>query len=158
MVKDGKIVEEKSVKAAVMAGTVTGEKADGLKIDDHQHLFNGVMVTGGKYAIKDADLSFVGNGGNDFQGYGAGVMTTGDADVTMDNSRIHVEGAIRSAVWCGGESHLHVKDTVIDSSTRIPLTRISEPVRSHDENRALRAWSFRQLSCHQCAGRRTGHL
>lgn len=121
MVKDGKIVEEKSVKAAVMAGTVTGEKAEGLKIDDHQHLFNGVMVTGGKYAIKDADLSFVGNGGNDFQGYGAGIMTTGDADVTVESSRVHVEGAIRSAIWCGGESHLSVKDTVIDSIDADPF-------------------------------------
>lgn len=115
MVKDGKIVEEKSVQAAILGGEVTGEKAVGLKIDDRQHLFNGVMITGGKYAIEGADLSFVGNGGNDFQGYGAGVMTTGDADVVMTDSRIHVEGSIRSAVWCGGESHLLVKDSVIDS-------------------------------------------
>ena len=115
MVQDGKIVEEKSVKAAILSGEVTGEGAKNLKIDDHQHLFNGVMVTGGKYAIDHADLRFVGNGGNDFQGYGAGVMTTGDADVVVSDSRIHVEGAIRSAVWCGGESHLLVKDSVIDS-------------------------------------------
>ncbi len=114
-VNDGKIVEEKSVRAAILGGEVSGEKAIGLRIDDRQHLFNGVMITGGKYTIEGADLSFVGNGGNDFQGYGAGVMTTGDADVTVENSRVHVEGAIRSAMWCGGESHLYVKDTVIDS-------------------------------------------
>ena len=73
------------------------------------------MVTGGKYRIENADMSFIGHGGNDFQGYGAGVMTTGDADVVMTNSRIHVEGAIRSAVWVGGKSHMLVKDSVIDS-------------------------------------------
>ena len=105
-VKDGKIVEDKSVKAAILGGTVSGEKAENLKIDNHEHLFNGVMVTGGKYEIDGADLTFVGNGGNDFQGYGAGIMTTGDADVVVKDARIHVEGAIRSAVWCGGESHL----------------------------------------------------
>lgn len=120
-VENGKIVEEKSVRAAVLGGEVSGEKAVDLKIDDHQHLFNGVMVTGGKYDIENADLTFVGNGGNDFQGYGAGIMTTGDADVTVKNSRVHVEGAIRSAVWCGGESHLKVTDSVIDSIDADPF-------------------------------------
>ena len=121
MVKDGKIVEEKSVRAAILGGEISGTQAKNLKIDDRQHLFNGVMITGGKYDVDGADLSFVGNGGNDFQGYGAGIMTTGDADVTVENSRIHVEGAIRSAVWCGGESHLKVKDTVIDSIDADPF-------------------------------------
>ena len=119
--KDGKIVEEKSVRAAILAGDISGEKAEHLKINDHEHMFNGVMVTGGKYEIDDADLTFVGNGGNDFQGYGAGIMTTGDADVTVKNARIHVEGAIRSAVWCGGESHLKVEDSVIDSKDADPF-------------------------------------
>jgi hypothetical protein len=120
-VKDGKIVEEKSVRAAVLDGAVSGTEAKGLKINDHQHLFNGVMITGGKYEIDGADLSFVGNGGNDFQGYGAGIMTTGDAEVEVKNSRVHVEGAIRSAIWCGGESHLKVTDTVIDSIDADPF-------------------------------------
>jgi hypothetical protein len=120
-VKDGQIVEEKSVRAAVLGGTVSGTEAKDLKIDDHQHLFNGVMITGGKYEIDGADLSFVGNGGNDFQGYGAGIMTTGDAEVEVKNSRVHVEGAIRSAIWCGGESHLKVTDTVIDSIDADPF-------------------------------------
>lgn len=120
-VDGGKIVEEKSVRAAILDGEVSGAAAKNLKIDDHQHLFNGVMITGGKYAIDGADLNFIGNGGNDFQGYGAGVMTTGDADVTVTNSRIHVEGAIRSAVWCGGESHLKVTDSVIDSIDADPF-------------------------------------
>jgi hypothetical protein len=120
-VKDGEIVEEKSVRAAVLGGAVSGTEAKGLKINDHQHLFNGVMITGGKYEIDGADLSFVGNGGNDFQGYGAGIMTTGDAEVAVKNSRVHVEGAIRSAIWCGGESHLKVTDTVIDSIDADPF-------------------------------------
>lgn len=120
-VKDGKIDEGKSVRAAILAGDISGQKAENLKIDDKEHLFNGVMITGGKYEIDGADLSFVGNGGNDFQGYGAGVMTTGDADVTVKNARIHVEGAIRSAVWCGGESHLKVEHSVIDSLDADPF-------------------------------------
>lgn len=120
-VKDGEIVEDKSVKAAILGGTVSGEKAENLKIDNHEHLFNGVMVIGGKYEIDGADLNFVGNGGNDFQGYGAGIMTTGDADVVVKDARIHVEGAIRSAVWCGGESHLKVEDSVIDSKDADPF-------------------------------------
>jgi hypothetical protein len=120
-VKDGQIVEEKSVRAAILGGEVSGTAAKDLKINDKQHLFNGVMITGGKYDIDGADLSFVGNGGNDFQGYGAGIMTTGDADVTVENSRVHVEGAIRSAIWCGGESHLKVQDTVIDSIDADPF-------------------------------------
>lgn len=45
-VKDGKIVEEKSVRAAILAGDISGEKAEHLKINDHEHMFNGVMVTG----------------------------------------------------------------------------------------------------------------
>lgn len=120
-VENGKVVEDKSVGAAVLSGEISGEKADGLRINDRQHLFNGVMVTGGKYAIRNAELSFVGNGGNDFQGYGAGIMTTGDADVTVESTRVHVEGAIRSALWCGGESYLHVRDSVIDSIDADPF-------------------------------------
>ena len=53
-VKDGKIVEEKSVRAAVLAGEVSGEKATDLRIDDRQHLFNGLMIMNGKYAIENA--------------------------------------------------------------------------------------------------------
>jgi|GEM_PF-1296748 len=112
-VKDGEVVAEKSVSDAVLSGSVDGKSAKDVVIKANNHNFNGFMVMGGEYAIENAQLDLVGNGGNDFQGYGAGIMTHGDSKVKIDNCKINVHGAIRSAIWCGGQSIVDIKDTVV---------------------------------------------
>ena len=72
-----------------------------------------MMIMGGEYTVQNADITVHGCGGNDFQGYGAGIMTSGDAKVTIDGCVIHNEGAIRSAIWCGGQSVVDVRNTVV---------------------------------------------
>ena len=118
----GTVIEEKSALSAVIDGEVKDGECLDVSITSRDENFNGICVCGkGPYTVSGADVSLMGNGGNDFIGYGAGIMTTGDADVVVKDARIHVEGAIRSAVWCGGESHLKVEDSVIDSKDADPF-------------------------------------
>lgn len=112
-VEDGQVVEDKSVSAAVLSGEVDGKHAKDVVIDAKNHMFNGFMVMGGEYDITGAKLDLTGNGGNDFQGYGAGIMTSGDAQVKIDSCNINVNGAIRSAIWAGGQSKVDVTNTVV---------------------------------------------
>ena len=111
-VKDGEVVADKTIPAAY-TGEVDGKAAKNVTIEANDHMFNGFMVMGGDYAIQNARITVRGCGGNDFQGYGAGIMTSGDAKVEIDGCVIHNEGAIRSAIWCGGQSIVNVKNTVV---------------------------------------------
>jgi hypothetical protein len=114
-VDDGKVVPEKSVKAAVVGGQVSDTSATGVSITSNEERFNGILVTGNsKYSIVDPTIKFTGNGGNDFAGYGAAIMSSGTADVTLSNAKITNKGAVRTAVFVGGNSTMHVNNTSID--------------------------------------------
>jgi hypothetical protein len=108
------LVPEKSVSAAIKAGTVTDTEAEGVVLESHDDNFNGIVVDGdGEYLIKDCKMVLDGHGGDDFAGYGAGIMTTGNAKVTIDNAEIDTTGAIRTAIWCGGNSKVLVKNSTV---------------------------------------------
>jgi hypothetical protein len=114
-VDDGKVVPEKSVKAAVVGGHVSDTTATGVSITSNEERFNGILVTGNsKYKIVSPTIKFTGNGGNDFAGFGAAIMSSGTADVTVSNAKITNKGAVRTAVFVGGNSTMHVKNTTID--------------------------------------------
>jgi hypothetical protein len=114
-VDDGKVVAEKSVKAAVVGGQVSDTAATGVSITSNEESFNGILVTGNsKYRIVSPTIKFTGNGGNDFAGFGAAIMSSGMADVTVSNAKITNKGAVRTAVFVGGNSTMHVKNTTID--------------------------------------------
>ncbi len=42
----------------------------------------------GPYTVSGADVSLMGNGGNDFIGYGAGIMSGDDAVLTVEDSAL----------------------------------------------------------------------
>jgi hypothetical protein len=114
-VDDGKVIAEKSVKAAVVGGQVSDTAATGVSIISNEERFNGILVTGNsKYRIVSPTITFTGNGGNDFAGFGAAIMSSGTADVTVSNAKITNKGAVRTAVFVGGNSTMHVKNTTID--------------------------------------------
>lgn len=114
-VNDSAYVAQKSVAAIVSRGQVTGGGAKDIRIVSNEEKFNGVVVTGNsKYTIDNPVIQLTGNGGNDFAGYGAALMSSGTANVTVNNARITNRGCIRTAVFAGGNSTMRVNNSNIE--------------------------------------------
>ncbi len=116
-VENGKYIPGKSVAAAVVGGTVGDGSAKDVSITSKNENFNGIMVTGDEpatYSIENPVISFTGNGMNDFAGYGAAIMTKGKAEVTIDKAKINNTGAVRTAIWVGGDSTTTINDSEIE--------------------------------------------
>ncbi len=116
-VENGKYMPDSSVAAAVVGGTVTSSEARDVKITSVGEKFNGIMVTGDSkfsYSIVNPVINLTGNGANDFVGYGAAIMTAGKAQVTIDKANINNTGAVRTAIWVGGDSVTTVNDSYIE--------------------------------------------
>lgn len=114
-VKDGELVPEKSVLAAVAEGEVSGSAASNVRITSIGEKFNGIIVTGdSKYAITNPKIDFAGNGGNDFVGFGAAVLTEGNSDVTIENAEITTAGVVRTAIFVGGNSTAKINNSSIE--------------------------------------------
>jgi hypothetical protein len=109
------IVENKSVKAAILGGTVSATGASKIKINSQGDNFNGIYVAdGGSYTLKDAQIDFHGNGSNDFAGYGAAVMATGKGStLVLDRVTINTRGVVRTAAIVGDGGSLIVKNSTI---------------------------------------------
>ncbi|MFT4197331.1 MAG: hypothetical protein QM601_05385 [Pseudoxanthomonas sp.] len=113
-VEDNKVVEDKSVTSALVGGSYDGNAAKGVAITSHENLLNGIIVTGdSKYTLDDPVIELVGYGGNDFAGWGAAIMASGKAELTVNNPKIHTKGAVRTAVFVGGHSTVHVNNADI---------------------------------------------
>jgi hypothetical protein len=114
-VEDGVYDSERSVEAAWISGTVTDSSATGLELASVGENFNGIVVLGNSsYTIDEPVITFTGNGGNDFSGYGAAIVSKGSSDVTVNNATIINEGCIRTAVFAGGSSTMTVTESVIE--------------------------------------------
>lgn len=117
-VKDGKYVPEKSVESAVVGGPVTNTEAKDISITSVGEKFNGIIVTGDNastYSIINPVIRMTGNGMNDFAGFGASIMTEGKAEVTIENADINNTGAVRTAIWVGGDSVTTVNNSEIET-------------------------------------------
>jgi len=119
-VDNGAIVPRKSISAAVSGGKVTGDSATDLNITSIGKEFNGIILTGDSkysYSIINPRFNLTGDGANDFAGIGAAIMTTGQADVTIKNASIITNGCVRTAIWTGGHSIIHVNDSSIETGS-----------------------------------------
>jgi hypothetical protein len=115
-VNDGKYMPEKSVAASVGGGTVNDASASDVKITSVGDKFNGIIVTGdSRYTVNNPVINMTGNGGNDFAGFGAAIMTDGKAEVTIENARIRTTGAVRPAIWVGGNSTVTINNSDIET-------------------------------------------
>ena len=95
------MIEEKSALSAVIDGEVKDGECLDVSITSRDENFNGICVGGkGPYTVSGADVSLMGNGGNDFIGYGAGIMSGDDAVLTVEDSCITTKGAARGAMFC----------------------------------------------------------
>jgi hypothetical protein len=119
-IKDGKVQDHQSVAAAIKSGDVTGAWAKNVKIVARDDAFNGIFVDGeGEYVIDGADIDLEGLGGNDFNGYGAAIMSHGTAKVTVNHANIHVRGASRNSFFVGEHSEMTINDSVLYNETGI---------------------------------------
>ena len=114
-IDNGAYVPKKSVAAAGIGGKVTETFATDVSVISKGEKFNGIVVTGDStYSIVNPKMDMTGNGGNDFAGFGAAIMSSGNAKVTVDRAHITTRGAIRTAVFVGGNSTMTVNDSFIE--------------------------------------------
>ncbi len=105
--------EAKSVPAAQIEGDVTDTEAKGLVVDSRGDYFSGVYVNNAPYAISDAHMEFVGAGGDDFNGWGAGIVALGTSRVEVNRSYVYGTGVLRSGLFTSGSAQVAVNDSVI---------------------------------------------
>jgi hypothetical protein len=120
------IDESKSVLSAVK-----GEKPAGFNIHDIEINskgssykdaaspggtgFTGIYAVGGQYTIKNLKINFIGDGLNDFIGYGAGIVTAGKGTkLVMDNVTINNQGVVRAGIIVKDGSKAIIKNSRID--------------------------------------------
>lgn len=121
------IVKGKSVLAAAGHYALNHGVLTGASIASVGENFNGILVTGGTYTIKGAVVDLTGNGGNDFAGFGAGIMSTGpDTTLILDGAKVRTHGAVRTAIVADKGSHLIVKNSdILTRNGTLPPSYVS---------------------------------
>lgn len=111
-IHDGRLSKAESVLAAIQAGTTEDGSAQGVKIRSQGDNFGGIYVDGtGSYAISGADIALEGHGVSDAVGYGAGIAVRGNSTVTINGTKIHNVGSIRTALQVCGHGKVEVNDS-----------------------------------------------
>lgn len=134
---NGAYVREKSVASAVTAGIMEDASAKDVSIASIGECFNGFIAAGDTtytYSLINPVISLTGNGGNDFAGYGAALMSDGKAELVVENARIINNGCIRGAVWVGGDSttrinnsYIEVRDGTLPEVFKVPAFMMEVP-------------------------------
>jgi hypothetical protein len=110
------VVAEKSVLSAVMGKKLTERPLKNILIRSDGENFNGIYAAGGARTIRNAKISFFGNGRSDFAGYGAAVMSTGEnTRLLLDGACIVTEGVVRTAAVADHGSNLVVKNSYLQT-------------------------------------------
>ena len=110
MVNAEGVDEANSVKAAIQGGTVTGEAMDGVQIRSTSDDFSAVVAVGGKYAIRNSQLTFDtksdGKHVCDFSGYGSVITALKDSHITVENTYIKSVGVAKPAAFSDERSEV----------------------------------------------------
>jgi hypothetical protein len=110
----GGLVASKSALAAAGKVRLADGVVSGVRVRSVGENFNGVYVAGGHYTLASPSIYATGNGGNDFAGYGAALMSTGKGTtLIVDHAHVRTHGAIRTAVIANDGSNLIVEDSDI---------------------------------------------
>ncbi len=110
---DGVYDVAKSVEAAQIAGEITDTEANGLVVDSQGDYFSGLYINNSDYVINDADINLVGAAGDDFNGWGHGIVVLGTSNVDVNSSYIYGTGVLRSGLFASGNALVNVNDSVI---------------------------------------------
>jgi len=117
-----------SVTNAIIGGNTDSQASQGATINSQGGFFSGYYIDGADYKISDLNMTLKGYGGDDFQGWGAGINITGNsAHVSIDKAYIDTTGVIRTGIWVGGRggSSLDVTDTVVVAKSDTEATAYS---------------------------------
>ncbi len=104
---------DKSAEAARIEGTVTDAEANGVVVDSQGDYFSAFYINNSDYAINDATVNLEGACGDDFNGWGAGIVVLGASNVSVNRSVIFGHGVLRSGLFTSGTSQTTVTDSVI---------------------------------------------
>ena len=114
LIDEGKLVQESSVTDVVHGGCYDGVNADGIELRSEGAHFNGILVDhGSKYWIKHARIYAKGDGADDLSGWAAAVMADNRSEVSISDSYIETEGALRISIYADNASIVEVKNSVI---------------------------------------------
>lgn len=85
-------------------------------IESQGTTFNGIIVNEGSYRIQDGEIVFNGDGGNDFNGYGAAILITGEnTEVIIDNVSIDTTGLVRGAMATANSAKVLVMNSTFQA-------------------------------------------
>jgi len=114
LIDEGKLVKDSSVTEVIQGGSYNESCADGIVIRSEGGHFNGILVdNASKYEIKNAKIYAKGDGADDLSGWAAAVMADNKSEVSISDSYIETEGAVRIAVYADNTSIADVRNTVI---------------------------------------------
>ncbi len=82
--------------------------ADGLKVTGDGDGVNAIVVNSGEYKLTNMDMSLKGDGLNDFDGIGAGVMSRNESVTELRDCVITTAGVIRPCTFVRDEATLKV--------------------------------------------------
>ncbi len=116
----GEKVAVRSVDAAYQVsedGTVCIASTDAPSDAFGANNFNGIIAGGaGTYQFENLKIRFNGNGMDDFQGMGAGLLFCGDdTEVVVDHADICNYGTVRSTMVVGGSAKVMVKNSRLNA-------------------------------------------
>lgn len=108
------IVDEKSVLAAVTGNTPADFNINNITIKSTGECFSGIYVAGGDYTLSNVKINLIGNGRNDFTGYGAGIIAKGaETRLVVDGADITNTGVVRTALIADGGSNVIIKNSTL---------------------------------------------
>ncbi len=111
--EDG-VQESKSALSGLTGGEVDKHAVRGGAIAIRGDRYNGIAVNNGTFRIEDTKFTVEGRGGDDFEAYGAAITTGNQAEVVIDHVDIRTHGCISAGIITAGDSHVLIKDSVID--------------------------------------------
>lgn len=112
-VGDGSYEPAKSVPEAVTSGEISDTEANGLTVDSEGDFFSALYINNSAYTVNDARINLKGACGDDFNGWGAGIVVLGSSDVDINTSEIYGTGVLRSGLFTSGNAQVRVNDSVI---------------------------------------------
>ena len=105
--------EAKSVTAAQLSGEIDDKETNGLSVRSEGDYFSAIYITDSDYTVNDSDITLYGRGGDDFNGWGAGIVVLGDSNVEINRTTIYGSGALRSGLFTSDSAQVTVNDSVI---------------------------------------------
>lgn len=109
-VENGKLAQDKCIPEAVWGGKVTDTSAEGVYIGACAEEFNGIVIDGSEYEVKNSRIDLEGFGANDYAGVGAAVLALGNSKVAINDSEFNISGVTRCAIHAGGDSVINVNN------------------------------------------------